>query len=41
MLLGEHLGSLNEKQKDRLKIIKTSSEALLRIISDLLDAQKT
>jgi len=40
MLLGEHLGSLNEKQKDRLKIIKTSSEALLRIISDLLDAQK-
>ncbi len=40
MLLGEHLGSLNEKQKDRLKIIKTSAESLLRIISDLLDAQK-
>jgi signal transduction histidine kinase len=40
ILLGEHLGELNEKQKDRLKIIKTSAEALLRIISDLLDAQK-
>ncbi len=40
MLLGEHLGSLTEKQKDRLKIIKTSADSLLRIISDLLDAQK-
>jgi signal transduction histidine kinase len=40
ILLGEHLGTLNEKQKERLKIIKTSSESLLRIISDLLDAQK-
>jgi len=40
MLLGEHLGSLTEKQKDRLKIIKTSAGSLLRIISDLLDAQK-
>ena len=40
ILLGEHLGDLNEKQRERLKIIKTSSESLLRIISDLLDAQK-
>ncbi len=40
MLLGEHLGSLTEKQKDRLRIIKTSAGSLLRIISDLLDAQK-
>ena len=40
ILLGEHLGTLTEKQKERLKIIKTSAEALLRIISDLLDAQK-
>jgi signal transduction histidine kinase len=40
ILLGGHLGTLNEKQKERLKIIKTSSESLLRIISDLLDAQK-
>ena len=40
MLLGEHLGSLTEKQKDRLKIIRISAGSLLRIISDLLDAQK-
>ncbi|KRT61130.1 MAG: integral membrane sensor signal transduction histidine kinase [Thaumarchaeota archaeon CSP1-1] len=40
ILLGEHLGPLTEKQKERLKIIKSSSESLLRIISDLLDAQK-
>ena len=40
ILLGEHLGPVNEKQKGRLKIIKSSAEALLRIISDLLDAQK-
>ena len=40
ILLGEHLGTLTEKQKERLQIIKTSSESLLRIISDLLDAQK-
>ena len=40
ILLGEHLGELNEKQKERLGIIKTSAESLLRIISDLLDAQK-
>jgi signal transduction histidine kinase len=40
ILLGEHLGTLTDKQKERLKIIKTSSESLLRIISDLLDAQK-
>ncbi len=40
ILLGEHLGPINEKQKERLKIIKSSAEALLRIISDLLDAQK-
>ena len=40
ILLGEHLGSLTEKQRERLKIIKASSESLLRIISDLLDAQK-
>ena len=40
ILLGGHLGELNEKQKERLKIIKTSAGSLLRIISDLLDAQK-
>ena len=40
ILLNEHLGELNQQQKDRLSIIKSSSEALLAIISDLLDVQK-
>ena len=40
ILLSEHLGPLTEKQKERLRIIKTSSNSLLSIISDLLDAQK-
>jgi len=40
ILLNEHLGKLNQQQKDRLSIIKSSSETLLGIISDLLDVQK-
>ena len=40
ILLGEHLGKLTDKQKERLRIIKSSSSSLLDIISDLLDAQK-
>ncbi len=40
ILLSEHLGKLNIKQKERIDIIKSSSESLLSIISDLLDAQK-
>ncbi|MBI3638949.1 MAG: HAMP domain-containing histidine kinase [Thaumarchaeota archaeon] len=40
ILLGEHLGHLNEKQKERLEVIKSSSATLLQLISDLLDAQK-
>lgn len=40
ILLSEHLGKLTEKQKERISIIKSSSETLLSIISDLLDAQK-
>ncbi len=40
ILLGEHLGKLNDKQKERIQIIKSSSESLLALISDLLDAQK-
>lgn len=40
ILLGEHLGKLTQKQKERLNIIKTSANALLGIISDLLDVQK-
>ena len=40
ILLNEHLGKLTDKQKERIAIIKSSSETLLSIISDLLDAQK-
>lgn len=40
ILLREHLGKLTEKQKERLRIIKSSSSTLLGIISDLLDVQK-
>jgi len=40
ILLGEHLGSLNKNQKERIEIIKSSSATLLQLISDLLDAQK-
>jgi len=40
MLLSEHLGKLTTKQKERIAIIKSSSETLLAMISDLLDAQK-
>ena len=40
ILLNEHLGKLTDQQKERIGIIKSSSETLLGIISDLLDAQK-
>ncbi|MGY5143721.1 MAG: sensor histidine kinase [Candidatus Nitrosopumilus sp. bin_32a] len=40
ILLNEHLGKLTDPQKERIGIIKSSSETLLSIISDLLDAQK-
>jgi signal transduction histidine kinase len=40
LLLSEHLGTLTDKQKERLSIIKSSATSLLGIISDLLDAQK-
>ncbi len=40
LLLSEHLGTLTQKQKERLSIIKSSATSLLEIISDLLDAQK-
>jgi len=40
ILLNEHLGKLTDQQKERISIIKSSSESLLSIISDLLDAQK-
>ena len=34
------MGKLTDKQKERINIIKSSSETLLALISDLLDAQK-
>ena len=40
ILLNEHLGKLNDAQRERIGIIKSSSESLLSIISDLLDVQK-
>lgn len=40
ILLSEHLGKLTDKQRERISIIKSSSETLLALISDLLDAQK-
>jgi len=40
ILLGEHLGSLNKNQKERLEVIRSSAATLLQLISDLLDAQK-
>jgi signal transduction histidine kinase len=40
MLRNESYGKLNDNQKEKLEIIKNSSESLLRIIADLLDAQK-
>jgi signal transduction histidine kinase len=39
LLLG-HLGSLNDKQRERLEIIQSSSESLLRLVGELLDVQK-
>ncbi|MBI3639736.1 MAG: PAS domain-containing sensor histidine kinase [Thaumarchaeota archaeon] len=40
ILLSEVLGPLNEAQKNRLVIMKSSSKSLLKLISDILDAQK-
>lgn len=40
MLLSEKLGSLSEGQREKLDIVRSSTTSLLRIVSDLLDAQK-
>lgn len=40
MMLKGHMGPINDSQRERLEIIKTSSTSLLALISDLLDAQK-
>src|SRR2546427_11006203 len=40
ILLSGNLGGLNEEQKKRMEIIKASTNSLLKLVSDLLDAQK-
>lgn len=40
LLLSGYVGTINEQQKERLDVIKSSSESLLRLINDLLDVQK-
>jgi len=40
ILLSENLGPLNEEQKKRIGIIKDSTDSLLKLVTDLLDAQK-
>lgn len=40
IMLSETFGKLNEEQKKRLEIIRTSTGSLLKLISDLLDTQK-
>ena len=40
ILLSEALGSLNATQKERLEIIRSSANSLLKLISDILDSQK-
>jgi signal transduction histidine kinase len=40
ILLSQKWGKINETQKEKLEIIRTSSKFLLKMISDLLDAQK-
>jgi len=40
LLLSEKLGALNDGQKERLKIVSSSTEQLRKLISDILDVQK-
>ncbi len=40
ILMSEKLGTLNLEQQKRLEIIKSSTNSLLKLVSDLLDAQK-
>ena len=40
ILLSGHVGELNDVQKERILIIKSSSESLVKLIQDLLDVQK-
>jgi PAS domain S-box-containing protein len=40
ILMSEKLGTLNSEQQKRLEIIRSSTNSLLKLVSDLLDAQK-
>lgn len=40
ILLSGHIGDLTKEQRERIQVIKSSSESLLQLITDLLDAQK-
>jgi PAS domain S-box-containing protein len=40
ILMSEKLGALNSEQQKRLEVIKSSTNSLLKLVSDLLDAQK-
>ncbi len=40
ILLEEHFGILNDKQKSRLEIIKNNTESLMSLISNIIDYQK-
>jgi len=40
ILLSDHIGELNNLQRERISLIKSSSESLVRLIQDLLDVQK-
>ncbi len=40
LLLAQKVGSINDEQKKRLEIIKSSAVLLRKIVSDLLDVQK-
>lgn len=40
ILLSNHIGELNDLQRERISLIRSSSESLVRLIQDLLDVQK-
>ena len=40
IMLSEYLGPINEKQRERLSVIRASADMLLELISDILDSQK-
>ena len=40
MLLSEHLGTLTGAQRQKLEIVKNSTQCLLKLVYDLLDVQK-